>query len=331
MNENILTGIKPTGIAHLGNYFGAIKPAIELTKHKNNDKFYYFIADYHALTTIKDAEKLKQHSREIAAVWLACGLNPKQVVFYKQSKVPEIFELQTILSNVTPKGLMNRAHAYKAQVDKNIENKKDEDSDINMGLYNYPILMASDILLFNTKKVPVGADNRQHIEMARDIAKAFNKNFKKSLVVPRELIKDDVAIVKGLDGRKMSKSYNNVIELFASEKELHNKIKKIKTDSTPPKQPKDPNCTLMDIYKLFANEQQINTLKNELQKGISWAKAKDIVFNDLNEYLKPMREKYNYYINNPEKIDKILERGSKKARKIAKQTLDRVKQNIGVK
>ena len=329
MKETFLTGIKPTGIIHLGNYFGAIKPAVDFSKNENFDCF-YFIADYHALTSIKDAEKLKKYTHHIACAWLAAGLDPKKVTLYRQSDVPEIFELQTILSNVTPKGLMNRAHAYKAAVDKNRENKNDDDNNINMGLYSYPILMASDILTFNTKKVPVGMDQKQHLEMTRDIAKYFNKEFGKAIVVPREVINEKVSIVKGLDGRKMSKSYNNIIELFSSEENLKKKISKIQTDSTPPDEPKNTDNTLTDIYKLFASEKQLDNFKQKLQDGISWADAKKLVFNDLNEVIKPMRDLYEYYMNNEEVVEKILDNNAKKARKISKETLKRVKESIGV-
>ena len=221
--KRILTGIKPTGYAHIGNYFGAIKPAIEKSKNPENECF-YFIADYHALTTLKTKEELKEYTYNIACTWLACGLDPEKVVFYKQSDVPEVFDLNWVLSNVTPKGLMNRAHAYKAVVEKNEEQNQDKDFGVNMGLYNYPILMAADILLYDTNLVPVGLDQKQHIEIARDIAEYFNKKYGTCFVEPDCLIDEESAVLVGLDGRKMSKSYGNTIQLFTDEKTLQKSI-----------------------------------------------------------------------------------------------------------
>jgi len=235
--ENILTGIKPTGRMHIGNYFGAIKPMLEFM-NKSNCRFFAFVADYHALTTVETALELKKSTYEVASVWLACGLDPEKIIFYRQSDVPEIFELQTILANLTPKGLMNRAHAYKTIVDENLKQKCDVDANVNMGLYNYPILMAADILIFNTDKVPVGLDQKQHVEIARDIANYFNNRYGNVLEVPEEVIEKEVATITGLDGRKMSKSYNNVIELFSNEATLQKTISKIVTDSSGPNEPK---------------------------------------------------------------------------------------------
>ena len=328
--EMILTGIKPTGTPHIANYLGAIKPAIEFTN--NNEKYdcFYFIADYHALTTIKTKEDMKMYTYEIASTWLACGLDPKKVILYKQSDIPEIFELYTILTNVTPKGLMNRAHAYKSIVDENTKLNVDVDNNVNMGLYNYPILMAADILLFNSDKVPVGLDQKQHIEIARDIAVYFNNRYGNIMKIPDEIIKKEVETIVGLDGRKMSKSYNNTIEMFLPEDKLLKTINKIVTDSSAPDAPKGVDNTIFELYKLFATETETLQFKESLLNGISWGDAKKELFNKMNEVIKPMREKYDYYINNPDVVDEILKNGAKKAKKIAEQNLIQIKKAIGV-
>ncbi len=330
MNKVVLTGIKPTGIPHIGNYFGAIRPAIEMSNNPEYDG-YFFIADYHALNFIKDPNELKELTKLVACTWLACGLDPKKVVFYRQSSVPEVTELNWILNNVTSKGLMNRAHAYKASVDRAISEGKDPDFYVNMGLYCYPILMAADILLYNTKLVPVGLDQKQHVEMARDIAKSFNKTFGYTFVVPSELISEDVAVVPGIDGsNKMSKSHGNVIPLFCSEEELKKYIMSIKTDSTPVGDPKSVECTLFKLYRLFATEQECMKMAAKYQAGIGWAEAKNELFIAANNYLKPMREKYNYYMSHYDEVLAILEAGEKKARKVAKETLQRARTAIGL-
>ncbi len=329
MKKIVLTGIKPTGEPHIGNYFGAIKPAIDLSK--NSDvKGFFFIADYHALNFIKDAKLLKELTRKIACTWLACGLDPKKVVFYRQSAVSEVTELSWILNNVTSKGLMNRAHAYKASVDKATNEGKDEDFYVNMGLFNYPILMAADILLYNAKFVPVGLDQKQHIEMARDIAKSFNKTYGSTLVVPSELISESVATIPGIDGQKMSKSYNNTIPLFCDETQLKKLISSIKTDSTSPSEPKSLDSAIFNLYRLFASQEQIETMARRFHSGIGWAEAKQELFEVVNAYLRPMREKYNYYMEHYDEVEKILDAGSKKARKIARETISRVREAVGL-
>jgi len=329
MNKVVLTGIKPTGIPHIGNYFGAIKPAIEMSRDPELDSF-YFIADYHALNQIKDKADLQNYIKLLACTWLACGLDPNRVVFYKQSLVPEVTELNWLLCNVTSKGLLNRAHAYKALVEKSVELGDDPDALVNMGLYNYPILMAADILLFNSKFVPVGADQKQHVEMARDMAKAFNKRYGNTLVIPTEIIQKEVATIYGTDGRKMSKSYGNVIPLFCSEQELKKLVSSIKTDSSLPTEPKSTDCALFELYKLFATSEQLNAYKQKFERGISWADAKAELFELMNNYLKPMRDKYNYYMANYHVVEEILKEGSKKAREIAKQTIKRARTAIGL-
>ena len=330
MKERILTGIKPTGIPHLGNYFGAIKPAIEMSKSEEFDCL-YFIADYHALNTIKNRELFKEYTYAVAATWLACGLDPEKVIFYKQSDLPEIFELNWILSNVTAKGLMNRAHAYKASVEANLKEGEDPDHNINMGLFNYPILMAADILLMNSTRVPVGQDQKQHVEIARDIANSFNNTFGKCFILPEEHISKSVGTLVGLDGRKMSKSYNNTITLFGEENALKKQINKIVTDSKMPGEEKDINCTLFQIYSLFANEEQIENMKAQFKAGIGWGEAKKQTFELINSHLAPMREKYNYYMNNKNLIDEILTAGAEKARRIASPVLSKARKLIGKK
>lgn len=329
MNKIALTGIKPTGTPHIGNYFGAIKPAIDLINKEEFDG-YYFIADYHALNFMKNKEELILHTKEIACTWLACGLDPKRVVLYKQSLVPEVTELNWLLNNVTSKGLMNRAHAYKALVEKSLENGGDPDALVNMGLYCYPILMAADILLFNTKFVPVGIDQKQHVEMARDIAKAFNKFYGYTFVVPTEYIQEETATIPGLDGRKMSKSYGNQIPLFCDEATLKKLISSIKTDSSLPTEPKSTHCAVFDFYKLFASKEQVEAFAEKFAKGISWADAKKELFEVANNFLSPMREKYNYYMSHYGEVEKILEEGSKKARVIAKETVVRARKAVGL-
>ena len=329
MKQISLTGIKPTGVLHIGNYFGAIKPAIEMNETGEFDN-YYFLADYHALNSLKTKEEMIDYTKQLACAWLACGLDKQNVYFYRQSQIHETTELCWILNNVTPKGLMNRAHAYKACTEANLEAGKDVDDGVNMGLYNYPILMAADILLFNAKFVPVGADQKQHVEMARDIAKAFNKKYGYSLVVPEEKIKEGVATIPGLDGRKMSKSYGNQIPLFCDEQTLKKLVMSIKTDSSLPTEPKSTDCTVFNYFKLFANEKQLANMKERFAKGISWAEAKTELFETMNNYLKPMREKYNYYMSHYDEVEKILQTNENKVRKIAAETLSRVRKAVGV-
>ena len=329
MKQIILTGVKPTGTPHIGNYLGAIKQAIDLSK---NDEYstYYFIADYHALNSLKTREEMRRYTKEVACTWLACGLDPEKVVFYRQSEIHETTELCWILMNVTPKGLMDRAHAYKACVQANVENGKDADDGVNMGLYNYPILMAADILLFNTKFVPVGLDQKQHCEMARDIAKYFNKKYGYTFVVPQEKIQEQTATLLGLDGRKMSKSYGNQIPLFCSEAELKKLIMSIKTDSSLPTEPKNKNSTVFEYIKAFANPEKLAEMDRRFDEGLSWAEAKQELFNIMNEVISPMREKYNYYMEHYGEVEEILKKGEHKAREIARETLERARRAVGV-
>lgn len=332
MMKTVLTGIKPTGMPHIGNYLGAIKPALAQANNPNTRSL-LFIADYHSLTSMHKADELKKATFEVAATWLACGLDPEKVIIYRQSDIPEIFELSWILSCFTPKGFMNRAHAYKARVQENQDNgKSDVDFGVSMGLYMYPVLMSADILLFDTDTVPVGEDQVQHVEFARDIAQKINHNYKtEALKLPKASIQDSVKTIPGLDGRKMSKSYNNTIPIFESEKKLRKLIMKIVTDSLPPEAPKDSNeSTVFHLYKEFAAEQEIQDLKKRYEQGIGWGDAKQTLFEAVNREITPLREKYNELKESPEIVEKILEQGAVKAREIAQQKIKSLRSTIGV-
>ena len=329
--NTVLTGIKPTGMVHLGNLLGAIRPAIEMSKANDGARHIYFIADYHALTATRDRKLFKEHVYSIAATWVALGLDVEKSIFYKQSDVPEIFELQWLLSCMTPKGDMNRAHSYKARIQENEEKgNKDPDHGVNMGLYSYPILMAADILLYDTNLVPVGKDQVQHVEIARSIAQRINQYFgDETLIEPKEVLQEGGSYIPGLDGRKMSKSYDNTIPLWVPEKKLRKLIMKIKTDSSAPEDPKNPDDSLiMDIYKLFANQEQVDALAKRYREGIGWGEAKQELFESVNEYLKAPRQKYNQLMENKDQLDEILERGAQKARELALPTMKRVRQRM---
>lgn len=328
----VLTGIKPTGMPHLGNYLGAIKPALEMAGGDNVDAR-FFIADYHSLNTVRDAGTLRSYIYEVAASWLAAGLDPEKTLIYKQSDVPETFELTTILMAFTAKGLMNRAHAYKAAVDANRAKGNSDDHQINMGLYTYPVLMAADILLFDTNIVPVGKDQVQHVEMAQDIAGVVNHNYKQELlVIPQAKTNDLVMTIPGLDGRKMSKSYNNHIPLFIPEKKLRKMINRIVTNSQGVEEPKDPDtCNVFALYKLFADRKEQDALAARYRSGgMGWGQAKAELFEKLNAVIAPMREKYDELMDDKSRIDRILAQGAEKARGIASGTVRRLRKAVGV-
>lgn len=334
MTTRVLTGITTTGTPHLGNYAGAIRPAIMASRQPDVDSF-YFLADYHALIKCDDPARIQKSRLELAATWLASGLNPEKVTFYRQSDIPEIPELTWLLTCVSAKGLLNRAHAYKASVDKNLEQNEDPDAGITMGLFCYPILMAADILMFNAHKIPVGRDQIQHVEMARDIAQRFNMLFgqgKELFTLPEAQIEEAVATLPGLDGRKMSKSYDNTIPLFSSEKQLKEAILKIVTDSKQPGEAKDPdNSHLFTIYKAFATPEQTNTFYNELKDGLAWGEAKQQLFTVINTELAEPRERYQELIAQPEKIEEILQAGAAKARKLAMPFLQELRESVGLR
>jgi len=327
-NKKILTGITTTGTPHLGNYVGAIRPAIDSSKDKEHDSF-FFLADYHALIKSKDREGLRQSCLEIAATWIASGLDIDQTYFYRQSDIPEILELNWILGNFTAKGLMNRAHAYKAAVDDN--EKADPDKGITMGLFSYPVLMAADILMFKATHVPVGQDQVQHIEMTRDIAQRFNHHHGEIFVIPEGVIDKESSVLPGLDGRKMSKSYGNIIPLFCDSKTLRKHVMKIKTNSLEPGEPKSSeDCLLFDIYKSFASDSQISSMKRDLEDGISWGDAKNQLYELLDEQLSTHRLRYDELMSDPSYLDKVLQEGAERAREVAKLNLNEIKSAIGL-
>ncbi|HMM49249.1 MAG TPA: tryptophan--tRNA ligase [Miltoncostaeaceae bacterium] len=329
-----LTGIKPTGVPHLGNYVGAIRPAIALAADYDA---YYFIADYHALIGVRDPRLMDEYTRSVAATWIACGLDPERTVFYRQSDVPETFELQWVFSCLTAKGMMNRAHAYKAAVDRNrAAGESDLDAGIDMGLYNYPVLMAADIVVMEADVVPVGRDQIQHVEYARDIVERFNQAFGAghTLTVPRHVIDEaaDANTMPGLDGRKMSKSYGNTIPLFASTGELKKLLKKLKTDSTPLEAPKDPDgSSLYAIYRQFASADQAADLRARmLAGGLGWGHIKDELHALLDDHLREPRERYAELIADRAGLDAILRAGAERARERARQVVGNVRRAVGI-
>lgn len=330
----ILTGITTTGTPHLGNYAGAIRPAIVASRDSNADSF-YFLADYHALIKCDDPQRIQRSRLEIAATWLAAGLDVERVTFYRQSDIPEIPELTWLLTCVAAKGLLNRAHAYKASVDKNVEAGEDPDAGISMGLYSYPVLMAADILMFNAHKVPVGRDQIQHVEMARDIGQRFNHLFgngKEFFVMPEALIEESVATLPGLDGRKMSKSYDNTIPLFSSAKDMKGVISRIVTDSRAPGEAKDPdNAHLFTLYQAFATVEQTAQFRSELLQGLGWGEAKQRLFQLLDSELGEGRERYQELMTRPADLEDILRAGAQKARKVATPFLEQLREAVGLR
>jgi len=327
----VLTGITTTGTPHLGNYVGAIRPAIVASKDPTVAPF-YFLADYHALIKCQEPERIRQSSLEIAATWLALGLDTANAVFYRQSDVPEILELSWMLSCVASKGLLNRAHAYKAAVAENEQSgENDADKGISLGLFGYPVLMAADILLFNVNKVPVGKDQVQHIEMARDMAGRFNHIYGEHFVLPEAVIDEQSATLTGLDGRKMSKSYNNTIPLFEPEKKLRKLINKIKTNSLEPNEPKDTEgCTLFSIYKSFATPAEVAAIRQRYAEGIAWGEMKQVLFEHINEHITPARERYEALLNAPEHIEQQLQEGAEKARAISVPFMKELRKAVGI-
>ena len=326
----ILTGIKTTGTPHLGNYVGAIRPAIAAS-HTPNSQVFYFLADLHALIGCHEPAKILQSTREIAATWLALGLDTQKAVFYRQSDVPEISELCWVLNCMAAKGLMNRAHAYKAAVAQNLEEQQDADFGVTMGLYSYPVLMAADILMFGAHKVPVGRDQIQHVEMARDIAQRFNHHFGETFVLPEAVVDDKVAVLQGLDGRKMSKSYNNTIPLFLAEKPLQKHINKIVTNLLEPGEPKDPDSSaVFHIWQAFASSEQITYMREQFAAGIGWGEAKKQLAALINAELAPARERYESLLANPQLIEAELQQGAAKAREYAIPLMQKVKRAMGI-
>ena len=331
----VLTGITTTGTLHLGNYVGAVRPCIEASRRADVDSF-FFMADYHALIKCDEPARIEASRLQIAATWIAAGLDTDRATFYRQSDIPEIPELTWLLTCVTGKGQMNRAHAYKASVDANVAAGEDPDAGVTMGLYCYPILMAADILMFNAHRVPVGKDQVQHIEMARDVAQRFNHLFgqgREFFVLPEAQIDAEMELLPGLDGRKMSKSYDNVIPLFeGGEKALREAIARIVTDSKLPGEPKEPEGTaLVQIFDAFATPDERAAFRAELRAGLAWGEAKARLFEQINRQIGPMRARYDALMAEPEKIEAILQAGAAKARAIARPLLDELRHAVGLR
>ena len=327
----VLTGITTSGTPHLGNYVGAIRPAIAASRASGVESF-YFLADYHALIKVDEPARIQRSTLEIAATWVAAGLDPQRVTFYRQSDIPEIPELTWLLTCVCGKGLLNRAHAYKASVDKNSAAGLDPDSDVTAGLFMYPVLMAADILMFNAHRVPVGRDQVQHIEMARDMGNSFNHRYGEHFVLPEAAIEESVATLPGLDGRKMSKSYDNTIPLFAPPEQLKKLIAGIKTDSRAPGEPKDvEGSALFQIYQAFATPAETTELRQAFANGIAWGEAKQLLFERIDREVAPMRETYESLVRNPDRLEALLLAGAAKARAIATPFTAKLRHAVGLR
>ena len=326
-----LTGITTTGTPHLGNYVGAIRPAVAASRQSGIESF-YFLADYHALIKCDEPARIQRSTLEIAATWLAAGLDTDRVFFYRQSDIPEIPELTWLLTCVTGKGVLNRAHAYKASVDKNTAAGNDPDADVTAGLFMYPVLMAADILMFKSHKIPVGRDQIQHIEMARDMASSFNHLYGEHFVLPEAAIEESVATLPGLDGRKMSKSYDNTIPLFAPREQMRKLIMGILTDSRAPGEPKDPEgSALFQLYQAFASADETAALRQAYADGIAWGDAKQMLFERIDREVAPMREKYEAMVSNPAQVETILLAGAAKARELSRPFMGELRHAVGLR
>ena len=329
--QRVLTGITTSGTPHLGNYVGAVRPAVQASTRPGVQSF-YFLADYHALIKTGDPARVQRSTLEIAATWLAAGLDPAKVIFYRQSDIPETPELTWLLTCVTGKGMLNRAHAYKASVDKNTAAGTEPDDGVTAGLFMYPVLMAADIILFNAHQVPVGRDQIQHIEMARDIASSFNHLYGEHFTLPEAIIDDNVATLPGLDGRKMSKSYDNTIPLFAPREQLKKLVMGLLTDSRAPGEPKDTEgSALFQIYQAFATAQETEAMRQAFADGIAWGEAKQRLFERLDAEIAPMRAAYEHYMAHPEEVEAILLAGAAKARAIATPFTHRLRHAVGLR
>ena len=327
----VLTGITTTGTPHLGNYVGSIRAAVRASLQPGVQSF-YFLADYHALIKCDEPARIQRSTLEIAASWLAAGLDPERVTFYRQSDIPEIPELTWFLTCVTGKGLLNRAHAYKAMLDKNAAAGAEADNDVSAGLFMYPVLMGADILMFKAHKVPVGRDQIQHIEMARDMAASFNHLYGQLLVAPEALIDDNVALLPGLDGRKMSKSYDNTIALFGPREQLKKQIMSIVTDSRAPGEPKSTDgSALYQIYRAFADDAEAVAFAQAFADGIAWGDAKQRLFERIDAEIGPMRERYQHLIAHPEEVEQLLLRGAEKARATATPFMRELRHAVGLR
>ncbi len=330
--KRVLTGVTTTGIPHLGNYVGAIRPAIRAAQDEQAESF-LFLADYHGIIKCHDPAMIHESTQAVAATWLACGLDPERTTFYRQSDIPEIMELNWILTCITAKGLMNRAHAYKAAIQENLDKgQEDQDHQIEMGLYSYPILMSADILMFKANEVPVGRDQIQHVEMARDIAGRFNHRFKEVFTLPEVKIDENVELLVGLDGRKMSKSYGNTIPLWENDKKTQKSVNKIITNLKEPGEPKQPDeSPLFEIYKAFATPAETAEFTQMLAEGLAWGEAKKLLAAKINAELAGPRERYAALTANPAQIEEILQAGAAKARREARVLLDQVRDAVGIR
>lgn len=327
----VLTGITTSGTPHLGNYVGAVRPTVRASRLPNTESF-LFLADYHALIKTGEPARVQRSTLEIAATWIACGLDPDKVTFYRQSDIPEIPELTWFLTCLTGKGLLNRAHAYKAMLDKNAAAGADPDDGVTAGLFMYPVLMAADILMFNANLVPVGRDQVQHIEMARDIASSFNHQYGEHFVLPDAVIEDTVATLPGLDGRKMSKSYDNTIPLFAPREQLKKLIMGIVTDSKAPGEPKDTEgSALFQIYQAFATAEETAAFAQAYADGIGWGDAKQKLFDRIDAEIAPMRATYEDLMAHPEKVEAMLLAGAAKARAVATPFTAKLRHAVGLR
>ncbi len=317
----ILSGIQPSGKLHIGNYFGMMKPAIELQEQGDA---YLFIANYHAMTTVQDAVALRQMTEDVALDFLACGIDPSKTAFYRQSDIPEVHELAWLLSTLCPMGLLERCHSYKDKTAKGIA--------ASHGLFAYPVLMAADILAVQSNVVPVGRDQKQHVEVTRDLAIRFNNTFGEVFTIPEPFIRADVAVVPGVDGQKMSKSYNNTIEIFQEGKPLKKRVMKILTDSKELEEPKDPKtCNVFALYKLFATEDELAELAERYRAGgMGYGHAKTALLEKINEHFGPMREKRAELANDMDYVNDVLRQGAEKAQKLARETLDKARQAVGL-
>lgn len=328
--QRVLTGITTTGTPHLGNYVGAIRPAIRASRDELSESF-FFLADYHALIKCHDPALIRQSSKEIAATWLAMGLDTEKAIFYRQSDISEISELNWILCCSAAKGLMNRAHAYKAAVHTNEEAGEDADFAVTMGLFGYPVLMAADILMFSAERIPVGRDQIQHVEMARDIAQRFNHNFTEVFSLPEAVVGDDDAVLQGIDGRKMSKTYNNTIPLFLAEKPLRKAINKIRTNLLEPGSPKDPDdSTVFQLWAAFASAEETARMRNEFQAGIAWGEAKKQLFELIDSEVADARDQYWRLMADPGYIESVLLQGAERAREHSGRMIAKVREAVGI-
>jgi tryptophanyl-tRNA synthetase len=318
----ILSGIQPSGVLHIGNYFGMMRPAIELQKEGET---FYFIADYHALTSVRDPKTLRENSRLVALDFLACGLDPEKGALFRQSDVPQVTELAWILSTVAPMGLLERAHSYKDKLARGLAS--------TVGLFSYPVLMAADILIYDSDAVPVGKDQKQHIEITRDLAGKINETFGQVFKLPEPRINPDTQVVPGLDGQKMSKSYGNNIDIFGDEKETRKRVMSIVTDSTPVEAPKDPErSTIVQLYSLFASKEEIASMRERFKKGgTGYGDFKRELFEKLWEHFSPMRKRREQILSDKGYIDNVLARGAKRANEIADQVMARVRKAVGLR